>query len=1603
MPQTFSDVVVAQEEIAGRIKNCIINTDKLGAAKLSAVVLQKRIELLESYWRNFTANHNAMRPMPDYAASNYRKRGLYDEVEEAYIQNSSELVERLENLKPVASAIPAEAESHECNAGPRLPTLTIEKFSGDLLRWEEFRDSFRATIHNSKRLQDVQRLQYLKASLTGAAAKVIARTSLTDANYSTAWAALERRYGGIRVLTTAHLGRLLDCPAVKRASTEELTRVLDEFCQARDALAALKKPVDTWDDWFVTLLVRKLDSTTRLDWEKMFPDPTIMPSFVEIRDFLESRIHALASTQEPMCSSTPTKREETRKPEQRTAMTVQMTKGPSAKASNVRKCPLCSDNHQLGHCGQFKTFSASERKEFVYRNKLCVSCFSGTHLLAACTSSYRCMVCGGHHHTSLHEAFRKSEAPAQPSTSSVNTFRSNRVVLLATARVQLKSPNGRSVSARALLDPGSEMSFVTDHVVQALRLPRRNVEVHLTGYQEINVGTVRHEVSVLLASSRDSKFRLALNALVTRKITAPTPAVEINDEKWTHLHGLPLADEDFRSPNRVELLLGADACGHLLLENRIGPMGTPPIVRTPFGWAPMGTTSSTTDHSAGPRVRSLLVQPARDLRDDWQRFWELEEVPTSAISTPQDEACEKYFKDTHRRDQDGRYVVRLPFVATPGTDVGVPRSAAVRLLLSSERRRERDETLRQKYSEFLEEYERLGHMEFVSRHSTGGGENYLPHHAVWREKPSGNKIRVVFNGSYVSGRGSAINDYLAAGPKLQTDLWAVITRWRFHRHAFSTDIVKMFRQIKVHPEDRDWQRIVWRKDPSEEVRDFRLTTVTYGTTSAPYLASRVLLQLADDEKARFPRGAAILRANSYVDDILAGGDDIDDTEEARRQLTDILTAGGFPLDKWATNYLSSSSGLIQLLQGHQEAGALGLKWSTANDTLSLAAPKLRTATSGQPWTKRSVLSETARLFDPLGWLSPISIAAKILLQDLWLSGLLWDEPLSELFSERWKQLRFEMERTDRITVPRWIGYRAATSDNIELHGFSDASERAYSAAVFIRVPVTGARAETHLLMAKTKVAPTKPQSIPRLELCGALLLARLLRAVGDSMRPHSVTMHAWTDASVVLAWVRSHASRWKPVTVTTTMARKTKSGDHPSLRAVFESPWDPLRFSSALRLVRVTAYMRRFANNARSIGTPQHGFLTATEIDEAWVSVHRMSQADDFGDELAEMEKDRQGVLRVGGRLDHAAVSFDQRHPVIVDRQSPLAPLLIRSAHLRTLHGGVNLTRATLRLRHWIPRDKTLVKRVVKGCVTCTRLQGRTSNQQMGMLPAQRVQPARAFSVSGVDYAGPIPMLMTRARGQRTTKGYVVVFVCLCTKAVHLDVVSDLSSASFIAAFKRFVARRGRCHQMLSDNATTFRGADQLLKRMFNAASTFYKETAELLAADGTEWRFIPPYSPHFGGLWEAAVKSAKRHLRRTIGEQQLTFEELSTLLCQVEAFPEPGDEITYDAGRRRWNLVSRLLEGFWQRWRTEYLSQLQTLPKWQRARENLAVGAVVLLKDDLAPPPKWPLGRVVEVHRGSDGRVRVAVVKTATRTTTRAIQRLVPLISSEHSTGEET
>jgi hypothetical protein len=172
----------------------------------------------------------------------------------------------------------------------------------------------------------------------------------------------------------------------------------------------------------------------------------------------------------------------------------------------------------------------------------------------------------------------------------------------------------------------------------------------------------------------------------------------------------------------------------------------------------------------------------------------------------------------------------------------------------------------------------------------------------------------------------------------------------------------------------------------------------------------------------------------------------------------------------------------------------------------------------------------------------------------------------------------------------------------------------------------------------------------------------------------------------------------------------------------------------------------------------------------------------------------------------------------------------------------------------------------------------------MDQLPSSRVTPSRPFSRTGLDYAGPILCRTTSGRGHKSFKAYIVLFVWMATKAIHLEVVSDLTSSAFLAAYRRFVSRRGLCAELFSDNGTTFVGADAELRCMFRAVSEFYKDVSPQLIQDGTSWSFIPPYAPHFGGLWEAGVKSVKSLLLKAVGSHTLTFEELTTVLAQVEA-----------------------------------------------------------------------------------------------------------------------
>ncbi|XP_076301461.1 uncharacterized protein LOC143219343 [Lasioglossum baleicum] len=524
-----------------------------------------------------------------------------------------------------------------------------------------------------------------------------------------------------------------------------------------------------------------------------------------------------------------------------------------------------------------------------------------------------------------------------------------------------------------------------------------------------------------------------------------------------------------------------------------------------------------------------------------RRFWEQEDLSDTASSwTADEQECENHFATTHSRTSEGRYQVRLPFKSKAPITSG-SRSAAWHSLKRMEQRFKGNEEFKGLYHDFMNQYEELGHMSPVREATNERHAHYLPHHGVLKPSSTTTKLRVVFNGSWSEQSQSSLNDALHVGPNLLPQLSDVILRWRKHRFVVTADITKMYRQILVHPEDRDFQRILWRQTETQQVCEYQLNTVTYGLSCAPYLAVRTLRQLAEDESIHYPKGALAIKEDAYVDDVLTGADTFSELEETANQLNQLCRAGGFPLQKWASNVAElhqitsdviQSSATQPVASGNQPKepktwtdsmhSALGLQWSPHDDSFrfSIADAALQSP------TKRIVVSKSAQLFDPLGWLTPVIVRAKIAIQSTWLLGLDWDEPLPPTLADDWASLCADLKALERVRVPRTL-FHSAYHKQMEIHGFADASERAYGAVLYLRAKDENDHWRVTLITAKSKVAPIKQVSLPRLELCAAHLLARLAQRTRATLRIDDTTMHLWSDSTVTLGWIQAHPSRWK--------------------------------------------------------------------------------------------------------------------------------------------------------------------------------------------------------------------------------------------------------------------------------------------------------------------------------------------------------------------------------------------------------------------------------------------------------------------------------------------
>ncbi|XP_018399671.1 PREDICTED: uncharacterized protein LOC108777321 [Cyphomyrmex costatus] len=444
--------------------------------------------------------------------------------------------------------------------------------------------------------------------------------------------------------------------------------------------------------------------------------------------------------------------------------------------------------------------------------------------------------------------------------------------VLATARVNVVDRSGEFHSARALIDQGAEGSIISEALVQKLRLPRQRTSIAVFDVGGQQTAVARGQVSLSI-SSLNKQHSVKVSAIVMPRLTLYAGVSSTLVRDWPHLRGLELADQEFCASDSINILLGADVLAEIIGPGiRKGGPHEPIAQQTDLGWIVSGTVAGEVSSHLSVRMHQCTLSDP--LSTIMRKFWEQEEINvTSTPLSSEEQQCEELFTHTHThthtRALDGRYTVRLP-VKAPLPNLSATREAAVRMLQRMENRFEKDSSFHGLYTSFMQQYEELQHMTRMGHTDNMQKVCYLPHHGVLKESSATTKLRVVFNGSYTTGNGRSLNAHLLVGPNLLPQLADVLLRWRWHKYVFVADIEKMYRQILVHPDDRDLQRVLWRPERNAAIEEYQLNTVTYGLACAPYLAMRALRQLAEDEALQFPRGAATLKQDVYVDDILSG-------------------------------------------------------------------------------------------------------------------------------------------------------------------------------------------------------------------------------------------------------------------------------------------------------------------------------------------------------------------------------------------------------------------------------------------------------------------------------------------------------------------------------------------------------------------------------------------------------------------------------------------------------------------------------------------------------------------------------------------------------------
>ena len=1008
-----------------------------------------------------------------------------------------------------------------------LPKLELPTFSGEVTEWQTFWDQFCAVVDNSD-LPEVSKFSYLLSLLKGDAKLAIQGLSLTAGHYTIACQILCERFGRKERIIFAHIQNLLNVstPSANKNKVSSLWTLQDDLLAHIRSLEALGVTGSQYGVILTPLILSRLPQDIRMEWAREGEGHESDLSW--LLEFLKKEIQRRERSQ--TFRETPPASEKTQPsvPEERRRVASVAT----LSSFSDSRCGICHKPHQTERCWDLTNYPISVRRDKILKAGLCFRCLGQGHIARACEQ--KCFYCKrGHHALLCSPSTSVKTFTAEPHSqnvpvshsvttrvSSVNTNDVKTRILLQSASVEVRGQKGVT-RVNVLFDTGSDRSYISGDLVQKVGpewVGTQSVSYAAFGSKTSSKSELRNMFQVNLKGSGGTSEFLTVTEVPV--ICAPLFRPEIPRFVMESLGGVELATHDIEGKHiSVDILVGLDSYWKFVKPGITTLPGGLVAQETVFGSILSGPLPSVEVSTSAVSHQLLCVN---DLSDSTlQKFWDLESIGISEKVDVEIDPILQEFEETVVF-RDDRYEVTLPWKSGFVDKLQDNEMQARSRLAGLTRKLSKTPELDEAYNKAIQEMEENGVIEEVPQSELVSSYPvfYMPHRPVIRESSISTKIRPVFDASASGANGLSLNDCMHKGPNLIPNLAEMLIRFRRWKVALTADITKAFLQVGVRQEDQDVHRFLW--NDHGDVKVMRFVRVPFGNRCSPFLLNATI----QHHLSSVPSTPVIeeMKENFYVDDLLTGGDDEQGVCDMLSEATSVMAKASMKLAKVGSN----SERVYQEVDSkfQETIKVLGLKWVPTSDTFTFEVMDIP---SDIVVTKRVVLSFISRLFDPLGFLTPVIMLAKCLFQDLWREGLDWDDeipvPLQQVFLQWVEGLRHLRD----LSIPRsYSGFPWSDMRDIELHAFGDASEKGYGACVYLRYRLPNGNFDSVLIISKARVAPLKKLTLPRLELLGALLCARLLVFVRKALKlPTEVESRCWTDSTIVLTWIKGDLGRWK--------------------------------------------------------------------------------------------------------------------------------------------------------------------------------------------------------------------------------------------------------------------------------------------------------------------------------------------------------------------------------------------------------------------------------------------------------------------------------------------